>query len=150
MQNVDQTDIAILKALIKNARASYREIAQQIGVAVGTVQHRIHKLEEKGILQGFRPVIDYGKLGYDVAAIIALETPRGITEELEEKLAKNPHVNSIYHTAGDVDIFIRVKFKHTDELHEFLQTELPDKYVKKSKTYIIMDKKRAYGKLIMK
>ncbi|MFC2174892.1 Lrp/AsnC family transcriptional regulator [archaeon] len=149
MKNVDKTDLAILRALMKNARASYREVASQIGVAVGTVQHRMQKLEKKGILKGFRPVIDYSKLGYEVAAIISLETPRGLNEELEEKLAKNPHVNSIYHTAGDVDIFIRVKFKHTDELHQFLQTELTDKYVKKSKTYIIMDKKRAYGKLMM-
>lgn len=150
MENIDKTDLAILKTLIKNARASYREIASEIGVAVGTVQNRMHKLEEKGILNGFRPVIDYSKLGYGVAAIIALETPRGIIKEFEEKLSKNPHVNSIYHTAGDVDIFIRVKFKNTADLHDFLQKELTDEYVKKSKTYIIMDKKRAYGKLIMK
>ncbi|MCK4327758.1 MAG: Lrp/AsnC family transcriptional regulator [Candidatus Diapherotrites archaeon] len=148
MENVDDTDIAILRALMRNARASYREIAHEIGVAVGTVQHRMQKLEKKGILTGFIPVIDYTQLGYGINAIIALHVPKEKNDELKKMLKENPNVNSIYHTTGDTDMFIRVKFKTAEELYNFLTKELADEYVKSSKTYTVLYKWREYGKLL--
>lgn len=149
-KEVDETDTAILRALVKNARASYREVASEIGVAVGTVQHRMQKMEEKGILLGFRPIIDYGKLGFEVDAIIALETPRDKTVEIDKILEKHKNVKSIYHTTGDTDVFIRVQFKTAQELYDFLMKELTDQYVKRSKTYIVMAKHKNYGTLLLK
>ncbi len=147
-KSFDDTDLKILRVLLRNARASYREIASEIGVAVGTVQHRIQKLEDKGILKGFRPIINYTNLGYEVDAIIALETPREKTEEFVKILEKHPHVYSIYHTTGDVDMFIRVKFKTANELYEFLMGELTDQFIKRSKTYTVLKKWRKAGKLL--
>lgn len=145
---IDEIDMKILKALSANARASYREIAGEIGVAVGTVQHRINKLEEMGILRGFMPIINYTRLGYEVDAIIALETPRQKAEEFTNMLKKHPNVHSIYHTTGDVDLFIRVKFKTAEELYNFLMKELTDQFVKRSKTYTVLSKWRKDGKLL--
>jgi DNA-binding Lrp family transcriptional regulator len=147
-KQVDDTDMAILRALSRNARASYREVATEINVAVGTVQHRIQKLEEKGILCGFQPVINYNRLGYDVDAIVALETPRESHEDLDKVLRKNRNVKSIYRTTGDVDMFIRVQFKSPEELYKFLMNELTDKIVKRSKTYVVLDKWRSDTKLL--
>ncbi len=45
---VDELDMRILSLLQKNARLSYREIAKELGVAVGTVYNRIKRLEESG------------------------------------------------------------------------------------------------------
>jgi len=147
-KNVDDTDMAILHALSKNARASYREIAAEVGVAVGTVQNRLQKMEKEGILEGFMPMINYNKLGYGVDAIIALVTPREKTDELARMLLKNKHVKSIYQTTGDVDLFIRVEFRTNQELYDFLMKELTDRYVKSSVTYTVLDKKRNHGKLL--
>jgi len=147
-KQIDDTDMAILRALSRNARASYREVATEINAAVGTVQHRIQKLEEKGILCGFQPVINYNRLGYDVDAIVALETPRESHEDLDKVLRKNRNVKSIYRTTGDVDMFIRVQFKSPEELYKFLMNELTDKIVKRSKTYVVLDKWRSDTKLL--
>ena len=147
-KTVDETDMAILRALSKNARASYSEIAAEVGVAVGTVQNRLQKLEKEGILEGFMPVINYNKLGYGVDAIIALVTPREKTDELARMLMKDKHVKSIYQTTGDVDMFIRVEFRTNQELYDFLMKELTDQYVKSSVTYTILNRKRNYGKLL--
>jgi len=149
-KEVDETDMAILRALVKNARASYREVASEIGVAVGTVQHRMQKMEGRGILNGFRPIIDYNKLGFEIDAIIALETPREKSLELAKTLQKHKNVKSIYHTTGDTDVFIRVQFKSAQELYDFLMKELTDQYVKRSKTYIVLDKHNNYGTLLLK
>lgn len=150
MRNVDDTDMAILRALSKNARASYREIAAEVGVAVGTVQHRLQKLEDKKILEGFMPVINYNRLGYEVDAIIALEISRDKTDEINKMLKKNRHVKSIYQTTGDVDVFVRVQFRNSEELYDFLMNELTDQYVKRSKTYNVLHRARNYGQLLKK
>jgi len=147
-KQIDDTDMAILRALSRNARASYREVANEIKAAVGTVQHRIQKLEEKGILCGFQPVINYNRLGYDVDAIVALETPRESHEELDKVLKKNKNVKSIYRTTGDVDMFIRVQFKEPEDLYKFLMNDLNDKIIKRSKTYVVLDKWRSDTKLL--
>jgi len=148
VKNIDETDMAILRALSKNARASYREIAAEVKVAVGTVQNRLQKMKKEGILEGFMPVINYNKLGYGVDAIIGLVTPREKTEEFAKLLLKNKHVKSIYQTTGDIDMFVRVEFKTNQELYDFLMKELTDKDVKSSVTYTILDRKRNYGKLL--
>ena len=148
VKNADDTDMAILRALSKNARASYREIATEVGVAVGTVQNRLQKLSKEGILEGFMPIINYGKLGYGVDAIIGLVTPREKTDELMKMLMKNKHVKSIYQTTGDVDLFVRVEFKTNQELYDFLMNDLTDQYVKSSVTYTVLNRKRNRGKLL--
>lgn len=148
-KNVDETDMAILRVLTKNARASYREIASEIKVAVGTVQHRMQKMEAKGILEGFMPIINYNALGYEVDAIIALEAPRD-TELLWNMLKKHKNVKSSYYTTGGTDLFIRVQFRKTADLYDFLKKDLTDKHVKKSTTYIVLEKEKNRNKLLMK
>lgn len=148
MNEIDDTDMNILKALTSNARASYRELASQLGVAVGTVQHRMQKLQERGVLKGFMPVIDYNRMGYGVDAIIALELNREKSEQVQDLLLKHKNVRSTYQTTGDVDMFVRVMFKDTQALYDFLLKDLKSDAVKKSKTYIVLDKSRKEKELL--
>ncbi|MHC1582708.1 MAG: Lrp/AsnC family transcriptional regulator, partial [Candidatus Syntropharchaeia archaeon] len=64
MAKIDELDIKIIRELKRDARTSYREIAERLGVAEGTVYNRIHKLKEIGAIRRFIPDIDYSKLGY--------------------------------------------------------------------------------------
>jgi Lrp/AsnC family transcriptional regulator for asnA, asnC and gidA len=139
---IDEIDIAILKALREDARASYREIAAKVGVAVGTVQNRMNKLVDRGVLQGFSPLIDFKKLGYSTDAIIALSVKRGMFASLKEKLNKHPNVISIYEVAGNMDVLLRVMFHDTEELYNFLTKELPDDAINASITYSVLNKIR--------
>ncbi|MCD6523116.1 MAG: Lrp/AsnC family transcriptional regulator [Candidatus Diapherotrites archaeon] len=135
---IDSVDIAILRVLLKNARASFREIASEVGIAVGTVQNRVRKMEKMGVLQGFEPIIDYSKLGYDVDAIIALKIKRDKIENIRRMFRETPNVMSMYEVTGDVDVFLRVKFKSSSELAEFLINKLSEEYVKSSVTYTVL------------
>ena len=107
-------------------------------------------MESKGILEGFSPIINYNKLGYGVDAIIALETPRDKTDALWKKLEKHKNVKSLYYTTGDSDLFIRVQFSTPEELYDFLRKELTDEHVKRSKTYMVLNKHKEIGKLLKK
>ena len=74
---VDELDLRIISLLQKNARLSFREIARELDVAVGTVYNRIKKLEEEGVIRGYAPVLDYEKLGFGLTALIGIRLRGG-------------------------------------------------------------------------
>ena len=138
----DRQDILILRSLMGNARASLREIAAKTGMAVGTVQNRLSKLKQRRVLTGFKPVVDYSRLGYGVDAIIALNTRKDKYEAIKKMLDESPNVMSYYETTGEVDVFIRCIFRSPEELHEFLINKLTEDLIMRSVTHIVMQNTR--------
>ncbi len=55
---LDETDRRILRALQEDARASFKNIGQSIGVSEATVFVRVKKLQERGVLRGFKAIVD--------------------------------------------------------------------------------------------
>ena len=68
--DVEPLDLEIIRVLQKDARASFRDIARQLKVAVGTVQSRVKKMELNNTIKGFSVDLDYSKLGYSLTALI--------------------------------------------------------------------------------
>ncbi len=109
---VDELDMKILSLLQKNARLSYREIAKELGVAVGTVYNRIKRLEESGIIKGYAPpIIDYEKLGFGLTALIGVKARGKKIIEIERKIAESGRAMMVYDITGEFDIFVIAKFK---------------------------------------
>ena len=70
--NLDSTDRKILRFLIKNARTPFLEIARECGISGAAIHQRIKKLEDMGVIQGSRMVVDPKSLGFDVCAYISI------------------------------------------------------------------------------
>jgi DNA-binding Lrp family transcriptional regulator len=145
---LDKTDLAILRALEKNSRASYREIASEVDVAVGTVQSRIKKLEEAGVLRGFQPVVDYSKLGYGITTFIGIRSKIRDTTPLEKRYSEHRNVMDVWRVTGDVDLILHTKFKTAAELDNFLKRELSDKDVSLTVTYVALSHTRKKTSLL--
>jgi DNA-binding Lrp family transcriptional regulator len=135
---VDELDLKIIKELRKDSRLSYREIARRLGVAVGTIQSRVSNLEKQKIIQRYHVEIDYAKLGYGLAAVIALNVNLKKMAELEKRLLKDRNVFGFYEVTGDYDLFVAVRFKNASELNDFIHKNLRDPVVKKSTTFIVL------------
>ncbi len=142
---LDKLDKSILAYLTDHARASFREIAKALNVSVGTVKNRIEKLEKAGVLIGFAPVINHEKLGWNINVIIALTVDRAHTEKVLKKLHSDPRVRSVYLVTGNVDIFVRARFRNTDELRDFLMKDMNMPGIKSSMTYTILERKTRKG-----
>ena len=134
----DELDIKIIKELRKDSRLSYREIARRLDVAVGTAQSRIRALEKKKIIQRYHVEIDYSKLGYGLAAVIALNVNLKKMAGLEKKLLRSRNVFGMYKVTGDFDLFIAVRFRNAGELNEFIQKNLMIPAIKKSTTFLVL------------
>lgn len=68
--DLDATDTAILRSLQRDARASLRTIAKEVGVSVPTVSARLRNLEQLGIVRGYRAVLDPERLDETAFALV--------------------------------------------------------------------------------
>jgi Lrp/AsnC family transcriptional regulator for asnA, asnC and gidA len=139
MTKVDETDLEILRELKKDARQSYREIAEKLKVAEGTVYNRVAKLRETGVLRGFMADIDYGKLGYDMTAIIGLKVGGGKLSQIEEKISKESNVSAVYDITGEYDALVVAKFQDRAGLNGLVKRLLAMPEVDRTYTMVVLN-----------
>ena len=86
--DLDATDVAILRSLHQDARASLRRIAKEVGVSVPTVSTRLRNLEDLGIVRGYRAVIDPERLD-EIAMALVVKTRPEVAAAVAERLAES-------------------------------------------------------------
>ncbi|MFT4084499.1 MAG: Lrp/AsnC family transcriptional regulator [Nocardioides sp.] len=105
---LDSLDVALLSALTDSPRAGQLELARRLEVARATVQARIRRLEEAGVITGYGPDVDLDAAGQSVSAFVSLQIAQGALEELRPALEAIPYVVEAYATTGDGDVLCRV------------------------------------------
>ena len=134
---LDEIDIRILRKLISDARLSYRNIAEQIGVSPPTVLARVEKLEKNRIIKSYSALLDHEKLGYDLTAIIEVIAIKNKVVEVEKVLSKYENVCAIYDITGLTDMIIVAKFRNRKELSDFVKKELSIPSVQRTNTHLV-------------
>ncbi|MEM1537435.1 MAG: Lrp/AsnC family transcriptional regulator [Candidatus Nezhaarchaeales archaeon] len=136
---IDGFDLKILRALQSDARKSYRDIANELNVAVGTVYNRIKKLMDKGVLKGYTVVLDPSRLGYDLTALILIQVDGAHLVEVENELAKFKDTVAVYDITGEFDVAVIAKFKTRDALNKFVKNILKIPYIKRTSTSVVLN-----------
>ena len=136
---VDDLDLKVLRELQKNARASYRDIAEKLDVAEGTVYNRVNKMTEMGVIRRFIPDVDYSRLGYDLLALVGLVVEGGRLQEVEEKISKDPNVSALYDVTGEYDAVLICRFRDRAGLNRFIKSLLSNPAVKKTYTMVALN-----------
>ncbi|CAD5243633.1 Lrp/AsnC family transcriptional regulator [Thermococcus camini] len=135
---MDELDLRILSLLQENARLSYREIARELKVAVGTVYNRIKRMEEEGVIKGFAPILDYEKLGFGLTAVIGVKARGRRILDIEREIAKNERVILVYDITGEFDIVLVAKFRDRADMNRFVKWLLSLEGVEKTNTSVAM------------
>lgn len=136
---VDDLDRSILAELLKNSKRSYRQLADNLGIAPGTVLKRIKEMESKGIIMGYSILVDHNKLGSQIVALIEIMSSGGKLEEMGKKISKLPNIYGVYETTGSPDAIIIGKFKDTDELGKFARFLLGLPSVSRTNTHVVLN-----------
>lgn len=135
---LDETDVKILKTLIVDARLSCRQIAKQCGVSIGTVLSRLKKMERERIIKGYSALLDHEKLGYELTVVSEITVSKGRLLEMENQIARLPHVCCVYDVTGLTDAIIIAKFKSREELSKFTKRLLALPYVERTNTHVVL------------
>ncbi|GAA1376352.1 Lrp/AsnC family transcriptional regulator [Streptomyces beijiangensis] len=118
---VDELDTRILKLLIEQPRTSVREYARLLGVARGTVQSRLDRLERDGVITGTGPVLSPAALGHPVLAFVHIEVTQGHLDEVGEALAAVPEIIEAFSITGAGDLLTRVAARDNGHLEDVVQ-----------------------------
>jgi Lrp/AsnC family transcriptional regulator, regulator for asnA, asnC and gidA len=105
-RSIDAVDKAIIEALQKNGRESFRRIARRIGVSEATVRSRYGRLCQDNILQVTGVTNPLG-LGFEAMAMVGIKTA-GPPEPVADELAKWDEADYVVITAGQFDILVEV------------------------------------------
>ena len=119
MFELDDINRDLLDLLQVDGRMSYREIGERIGLTAPAVAERIRKLEDAGVIRGFRAVVDYEALGFPILCVIRLNAPRGASG-VDDKIRDIPNVIEANRVTGSESHVIRARVRSTQHLEELL------------------------------
>ncbi len=137
---LDDVDFKIIEMLRNDGRASYKELAEKLGVGVATVYKRVKRLERLGVIKGYTAIIDEAKLGKTITGYIGLEIRPADTNKVLEELLKMEEVVEIATVTGAFDILVKVRVRSLDELWNFIYVKTPRiKEILKTTTMIAID-----------
>lgn len=118
---MDEADNRILDLLEQDGRATLSQLAQAAGLSVSAVQSRVQKLERKGVIEGYRAVVDPESRGLPIGAFVAV-TPLDYAQEalIPEKLRDIPGIVSCDSIAGAPSFMLVVRVASPAKLEELL------------------------------
>jgi len=106
---LDITGWEILQALQENARLSYSELGQRVGLSSPAVAERIRRMEDAGIISGYHAEINLAKVGFPITAIIRMSTSPGERCTSFTGFVENiPEVLTCYRVTGSDSLIMRV------------------------------------------
>ena len=117
---MDGTNARILEILQRDARTSVSDISRQIHRAESTTRERMALLEKRGIVTGYRALVDSKQLGYTVHAVVRADCDMGRLPELGRQLRTIPNVTSAQMTTGEKPIRIEVFAADMNELEQVI------------------------------
>ncbi len=121
MVRVSDRDLMILEILMRDARTPYTEIARRLGVTEAAIRKRVKKLEELGVIRGYRAVVDPKKIGYKIVAEIGFDVEPEQYVKAIERVKRMPEVKRMKSTTGDHMIMIECWFHDSDEMVRFVR-----------------------------
>src|SRR5260370_38126704 len=122
---IDQLDADLIATLPANPGVGLLEVARRLGVARGTVQARLAKLERTGVIVGHGPEIDAVALGYPISAFMLIELAQGRLVEAAAALEAVPEVLEADAISGAQDLICRVVARDTGERQKAVNKLLP-------------------------
>ena len=135
---IDDLDARLIAEMRENPRVGLLEIARRLGVARGTVQARLAKLEARGVVTGYGPEVDPAAMGYSIQAFVLLELAQGRLAEATRVLETVPEVVEADAISGPQDLLCRLVARDTEHLQEVVNRILATAAIRRSTSYIVL------------
>jgi DNA-binding Lrp family transcriptional regulator len=137
---IDALDARLIATLRANPRVGLLEVARQLGVARGTVQARLAKLEARGVVSGHGPEIDPVAMGYSISAFVFVELAQGQLAEAVAVMESLPEILEADAISGPQDLICRVVARDTEHLQELVNQLLATPAIRRCTSYIVLSR----------
>jgi Lrp/AsnC family transcriptional regulator for asnA, asnC and gidA len=120
---MDETDLAILHSLMKNARITISKMSQEIDVPDATISHRLKRLE-RAVIKGYTAILDPQTVGLEMTAIIIIQTETEKHSAVKVALSKLEEVSEVYSVSGEYDLLIKLWAHDMEELNQVINSKI--------------------------
>ena len=117
---VDRTDWALLAELQRDGRASFADLARAVSMSPSAVTERVRRLEESGVIAGYRATVSPERVGLDVMAFVRLRYPTGNYRPFHALLDTTPEIIEAHHVTGEDCFVLKVvarSMRHLEEVN---------------------------------
>src|SRR3954447_17967983 len=139
---IDAVDQQLLDLLRANGRASYAELARQVGLSSPAVHERVGKLEAAGVICGYRAIVDPGALGLSVTALVSVIESDSVDDTgIEQALRDIPQVEDCWRVAGDEAYVLKVRVSDIPALEATISALTRMRGVARTRTTVVLSTK---------
>jgi DNA-binding Lrp family transcriptional regulator len=135
----DHRDAAVIRLVTEEPRIGVLEASRRLGVARGTVQARIDRLQARGVVRGFGPQVDPEALGYAVTAFATLEIRQGRGRDVRAHLATIPELLEMHTITGAGDMLCRIVARSNRDLQHVIDRLVDFDGIMRTSTMIAME-----------
>jgi DNA-binding Lrp family transcriptional regulator len=136
--SLDELDVALLRALHEHPRIGDLELSRITRVARATVQSRLRRLADGGVIRDWAPTLDIAASGFPVQAIVTLEIAQGALDEVTADLVAIPEVLEAHVTTGSFDVVCRVATASHAQLQDVLVRIDQSASVRRSTSVVVL------------
>lgn len=136
MSSLDTLDERILSELQSNGRLTMKALAERVGLSSPAMIERVRRLEERGVLAGYRAMVDPHAIGRSLTALISVELDRRHYDAFLNRLRSEPAVEECHRVTGDRAFIVKAHVASTEDL-ELLIDELQDVGAKCSSNIVL-------------
>ncbi|SDC12596.1 transcriptional regulator, AsnC family [Geodermatophilus telluris] len=139
---IDAVDRQLIELLRDNGRASYAELARQVGLSAPSVHERVGKLEAAGVITGYRAVVDPAALGLDVTALVGVIESDSVDDTgVEATLRAMPEVEDCWRVAGSEAFVLKVRVTDIPALEAAINALNRIEGVARTRTTVVLSTK---------
>jgi Lrp/AsnC family transcriptional regulator, leucine-responsive regulatory protein len=120
-EELDDLDLRILDALQRNARSTFTELGQLVGLKAPAVHDRVKRLEQRGYIRAYSAQLDANRLGLHLIAFISCYTsPDCVYDDFTRRLSEMPEISEVHSVAGEETFLCKVVTRSTQHLDDLL------------------------------
>jgi DNA-binding Lrp family transcriptional regulator len=138
---LDDIDRHIVAQLLENARASYAQVGDAVGLSAPAVKRRVDRLRHDGVITGYAAVVDPAALGWTTEAFIEIFcTGATAPEEIYASVRNHPEVVAAYTVTGDASALVHLRARDIQHLEQALERLRREQNIVQTKTSIVLSR----------
>ena len=119
-QLLDEINRRLLQELQADARVTMAELGRRINLSAPAVAERIQRLEQAGVITGYRAEVDPKAIGFPIAAVVRIRPTTRQLQKIPELAREMPEVVDCYRITGEDCFFVKLHLRSMDDLEEIL------------------------------
>ncbi len=138
---MDTLDFKAISILMDNGRATWSDVAGELGMSGPAAAERIHRLEEQGVIKGYSANVDPEAVGCGLTAFVSLSLDRPEhKEQFLKRVAEVQEIQDCHYVTGEDDYLLKVRCRSTRDLDRVISVDLKGlPGVAKTRTTIVLE-----------